>query len=393
MAGNESFFTIRNAQAVLKHGLLGRYAHYFAGRAGKAANNRVAFIDGYAGAGRYEDGTPGSPLLLLDQASRAEKFGRDTVLSFIERDEAMRGKLVETLQEEGLTADCVVSGDASVGIPRLLRQHNDRAILLFIDPFGLGLPRSDLEAALKQSSVSRPLDVLYHFSILSIARMAPAALKAGGRDRNAAYLDAALGTDSWRERILEAKSQGGEQRATDVALKISAEFRDAVASATGMRATAIDVRQRPHHQPIYQLILFTRDPQAPWDYADMAGKACVDWLHHCEATDREQFLAAQEQRGELSLFQPEEPDRNEIDARLAESVIPELKDNLLSLLKTPPQVRLDVESFFGPTLGRARITHARKVLKELNSEGRIDDPGTGDFWKRPISLLDSSTDN
>lgn len=80
MPSSSDFFGQRNAQAVLKHGILTRYAYYFAGRAGSATQGRVAFIDGYAGEGRYEDGNPGSPLLLASQANRALLFGRDVKL-------------------------------------------------------------------------------------------------------------------------------------------------------------------------------------------------------------------------------------------------------------------------------------------------------------------------
>ena len=71
MPSSSEFFEQRSPQAVLKHGVLTRYAYYFAGRAGRATHGRVAFIDGYAGEGRYQDGNPGSPLLLASEASRA----------------------------------------------------------------------------------------------------------------------------------------------------------------------------------------------------------------------------------------------------------------------------------------------------------------------------------
>lgn len=86
MPASTAFFGQRNAQAVLKHGVLARYAYYFAGRAGAATQGRVAFIDGYAGEGRYEDGSPGSPLLLASQATRAKMFGRDVRLAFVYED-------------------------------------------------------------------------------------------------------------------------------------------------------------------------------------------------------------------------------------------------------------------------------------------------------------------
>jgi hypothetical protein len=70
---DRDFFESKNPQAVLKHGLLTRYAHNFAGRAGHATGGRIAFIDGCSGAGRYEDGSPGSPLLLASSAKRARR--------------------------------------------------------------------------------------------------------------------------------------------------------------------------------------------------------------------------------------------------------------------------------------------------------------------------------
>lgn len=59
MTASSKFFGERSAQAVLKHGVLTRLAQYFAGRAGSAAHGNVAFIDCYAGEGRYQDGNPG----------------------------------------------------------------------------------------------------------------------------------------------------------------------------------------------------------------------------------------------------------------------------------------------------------------------------------------------
>src|SRR5215213_3495632 len=108
MPANSDFFGQRSAQAVLKHGVLARYAHYFAGRAGSATRGRVAFIDGYAGEGRYQDGSPGSPLLLASQATRAEMFGRDVKLAFVEQDPARREQLRQSLEENTVMADQVV---------------------------------------------------------------------------------------------------------------------------------------------------------------------------------------------------------------------------------------------------------------------------------------------
>ena len=110
MTASSDFFGQRNPQAVLKHGVLTRYAHYFAGRAGSATGGRVAFVDGYAGEGRYEDGNPGSPLLLASQANRVESLGRDVKLAFVEQDDARRLRLSNTLSENQVVPDQLLGG-------------------------------------------------------------------------------------------------------------------------------------------------------------------------------------------------------------------------------------------------------------------------------------------
>lgn len=63
------FFEERQAAAILKHGILGRYVRTFCSKTGKESpGNRVVYLDGYAGQGAYDDGQPGSPILAAKTA-------------------------------------------------------------------------------------------------------------------------------------------------------------------------------------------------------------------------------------------------------------------------------------------------------------------------------------
>lgn len=54
---------------MLKHAVIDQYATPFASKTGStSAGARVAFIDGYAGPGRYDDGAEGSGAMLLRKA-------------------------------------------------------------------------------------------------------------------------------------------------------------------------------------------------------------------------------------------------------------------------------------------------------------------------------------
>jgi three-Cys-motif partner protein len=382
---DRDFFATRNPQAVLKHGLLGRYAHYFAGRAGFATGGKVAFIDGYSGAGRYEDGSPGSPLLLASSAARAETMRRDVRLAFVEPDASVRSRLMATLQREGITPDIMVEGGLEDVLHQLLDRYQDRAVLLFVDPFGLGLSYAALIGALQRSSSRSPIDVLFHFSILSVARMGRAAALGKGARTNAALLDRALGPVDWRSAFADAHD--GDGKATRVASELAGEFGRAVAAECGVQSLSIPVRKRPHHLPAFALTLFTRDPvgKALWDFADMAGSAHVDWLLRCESDDYEAYVS--EQKHQLTLFQVrEQPTEAAVEALVAGRTASYLPKHLAELIRERGTLvpQDDPAAVFGGLLGAARERHVRSALAQLVADGTLAGKTSGQFRNQPF---------
>jgi len=384
LPANSEFFGQRSPQAVLKHGVLVRYAYYFAGRAGAATGGRVAFIDGYAGAGRYDDGTPGSPLLLASQAERARLLGRDIVLAFVEPDRPRREKLRQSLAEQGIDADQLLGEPFEDVAETLLERYRNRAVLMFIDPFGLAVPRSTLEAVLQRSSAGTPVDVLYHFSLSTVARMGAAATADGAHaERNADHLSQALGSVGWEEAFEAVEAPGAP---TSAALDVAQRFGASVRAATDVRSTAIEVRQRPDQLPKYLLMLFSRNDRAHWDFADQAGSAYVDWLHHCDRADYEANLRRNEDEGRLPLPPEPAPDREDLEERLGRHAEHYLIGHLADIVRgTGAVCPIDqLEEVYGAMLGRARATHVRAAFKRLHAEGRTDDDATGEFWWRTI---------
>jgi three-Cys-motif partner protein len=384
MPASSDFFGQRNPQAVLKHGVLTRYAHYFAGRAGSATGGRVAFVDGYAGEGRYEDGNPGSPLLLASQANRVESLGRDVKLAFVEQDDARRLRLNETLQENKVVPDQLLGGSFEEVVDTLLNRYKDRAVLLFIDPFGLAVDRSTLERVLGRSSKKQPIDVLYHFSLQTVARMG----RAGIMDdplavRSSSQLDAALGAIDWRTPFEGAVRSG---QPTSAAMEVARIFGESITSAVPMKRTAVPVRQRPDQLPKYLLMLFSNDEKAHWDFADVASKAHVDWLHHCDTADYEANVKRAEHHGVQQLFKDEAPRPEDVAKQLEEEANQYFPPHLLALLAEHGSVRPVemIEDVYGKMLGRARTTHIRAALRALHASGRIEDDGSREFWMRTL---------
>ncbi len=274
MSANTQFFGQQSPQAVLKHGILGRYAQYFAGPAATATDGRVAFIDGYAGEGRYEDGTEGSPLLIASKQKPLEAIGRTAKLIFIELNDERRAKLETSLANANVTLDRIIGGDIEAVIDDILAEYSDHAILLFVDPFGLAFKRSTLERILNLSKQGRPIDVLFHFS-LSVKRLATAALSTSpGAPKLAMRVDAALGDVDWRSKFHPGANTGA---ATQAALEIATAFGQAITQSTKVSNISIPIRARPGQDPLYLMMMFSRYPGALWTFADIASTAHADW--------------------------------------------------------------------------------------------------------------------
>jgi three-Cys-motif partner protein len=384
MTASGDFFERRNPQAVLKHGILTRYAYYFAGRAGTATGNRVAFIDGYAGEGRYEDGNPGSPLLLASQAQQLEKLQREVKLACVEANDDRRTKLTRSLADAGVSADAIIAEPFERSVHPLLDRYANHAVFLFVDPFGLGLSGRTLISVLKRRTRGQPVDVLYHFSALTVARMGRAGLTASHAANNAPQLDEAFGELDWRS---EFELVGDERSATAAAVRVAGQFTlDVCAAVADMRATIIEVRERPHHQPKYLLVLFSSDPKAHWDFADQASKAHADWLHHCSMGDFQANMAELESRGFMQLFPDAAPTERDVEDRLGAEAASYFESHLSTVFESKGSLRpIDhIGEIYGRLLGRAGVPHLRRAMKRLHKDGKIDDDCSRDFWLRTI---------
>jgi len=169
----------------------------------------VVFLDGYAGQGRYDDGTPGSPLLFV-RAARANPQRAVTGI-FVERDPQRFASLCRVLDRadpDGSVSRIVREGDLGALLPELLPTAGGAALFAFLDPFGTALDLGQLRAGLLRRPGRAPTEVLLHFSVLTIARMGGilnASHSRGGLSiperKTVARADAFLGGDWWHSEF------------------------------------------------------------------------------------------------------------------------------------------------------------------------------------------------
>lgn len=379
MTANDAFFTRKQAAAVLKHGVLSRYPTVFASMAGWG-EAEVVLYDGYAGPGRYEDGSEGSPLLLVETAQRVEKF-RKVRLLFSEEDLDTHTELSRTLSEaagEGVQWDADY-GSVEEWAPINVRIAGEAPMLTFLDPFGVGLSYRVLTEDLLGRPPHLKTEVLLNINVESVRRI-------GGLLRREAStgfelktakaisrVDDFLGDDWWREEFSRVHDTSS---AANAAQHVVDEFCRRVHAATGFDAFQVPIRRRPGHQPLFILTLFYRHDIAPWKFNDAASMANMEWRQACLEADLERELL--NVPVEASLFGDEEENRQLMrDAKLAaweeqESLLEKgwvqaIAQNIEWMLMESAFVNLgpSIARVYGNTLGLAREAYVRKAWDHL----------------------------
>jgi three-Cys-motif partner protein len=203
------FFRKRKAPAAFKHAILSRYPVLFASKLGSTStDNRVIFLDGYAGRGRYaEDGEPGSPLLLARGADRFAQ-SRQILGFFVERDPGNAAVLTQVMAEtETAMSYEVISGSLDEHLDHVLNRCGDAPLFAFLDPFGTALDYDSLrdKLLLRSDGIT---EVLLHFTATGVARMGGILRSARGRsltsieERQVKRVDKFLGGSWWRESFV-----------------------------------------------------------------------------------------------------------------------------------------------------------------------------------------------
>jgi three-Cys-motif partner protein len=354
---DEAFFRARKAAAVLKHGVLSRYVLPFATKVGSTSEgHRVVVLDGYAGEGRYDDRTPGSPIFFAE-AARKIAPRRTLELIFVEQKRGRYEKLQRVLSEEASdVAYEVWHGTVDEHLDVALARAAGVPLFAFLDPCGVGLPFTDIS----QRIFGRPdhqyapaTEVLLNFSAEAVRRIGGRLKEeedAPGRGATLARMDSACGGDWWRDVYRAADSP---ERAS---AQIAARFASRLREATGAGSWVIGVRNAEHHQPKYALVFLTRHPDGLYLYGNAMSTSQREWRRAVVPfgsllDDDEAFDLAEQQ--------------------MADQWVDEIAGNIERLLGTSPSFRVNAKyaEVMGSTLGRARETHIRSALKRLQSAG------------------------
>jgi three-Cys-motif partner protein len=388
---DDPFFVTKKAAAVLKHGILKSYLTPFVSKVGSTSTGkRVGLLDGYAGPGRYKDGTPGSPALLAETARSTASY-RSVECHFVEENRKNYHRLVHFLELEGhgLKAQ-PYHGRVEEHLPAICERTRDIPLFAYLDPFGFGIPFGEVVKLLGRNPHGPPTEVLLNFTANGIRRVGgllrPDRVMTARDEKNLLNADRACGDTWWRDLVIASNFEWD----TAVEAVVTAYMKHVCASA-GVRGFMLDVKNQAHHKPVYYLIFFTRHTDGSWLFNEAVSKGQEAWREHLAPPPPEVEPDV--------LFQVvRELTFEEREQRLADGWVKRIQANLEALLTENAQVHVgrQMSAVYEGVLGEAREMHVREAVKGLvkagkavatswNSSGEPTDGGKGEVQKMTVS--------
>lgn len=330
-----------------KHQILGRYLDGWYPIL-SSWNGRILFLDGFAGRGRYNDGSEGSPLIalrhLLDHSHFPRMRNREFVFYFVEADKDNAASLFHEVEEfknahapwpsnvEVFIANETFDQSASALIGHLREQKRNLApTFAFVDPFGYsGLPMELLADLLSYPHT----ELFVNFMVGHVQRFIH-------RDGQENAMRSLFGLDV--HEILE-----GYDGQADRVKHLSSVYESQLKRLVGFEYVQSFAMKNNTGNVGYYLFHGTRHPSGVKLMKDAMWK--IDPGSGAVFSDR---LAGQD-----VLFTPE-PD------------LRPLQDDFLSVFAGRQSVAVDELEWHAILQTPYRETHVRPILRKLEAEGRI----------------------
>jgi three-Cys-motif partner protein len=358
---------------VLKHEVLHQYVEPYAGMAGSTnPEGRVVLLDGYAGEGRYADGSPGSPLLALETAKSLLPT-RVLECVFVEKERRSFVSLQAVVGEykaQGVKCEAI-HGRVEDHLDAVVQQATGVPLFMFLDPCGLAPPYGRLVAAVTGSRAGTypPTEVLLNFSDKAVRHIG-GQLRPECDDRSGvAALDSACGGDWWQAMYTSSVNAGDVEAGVQA---VVAGFADRFGRDTHSEVVTAAVRLKPEHKPLYHLVFATRSNHGLWVFRDALAKAQKEWRAAQYDEEPDDPEEAGVLFGTADLLAA-------LEDRLRQEATAAIRANLLRLLDRHAEFRLldEVRDVFGPWYGIARETWVRQAIKDLHRDGLTSSTGIG----------------
>lgn len=239
----------------------------------------IAIIDCFAGAGRFEDGSDGSPWIISKRLLEAQSRGVEVLGVFIEKHKTLHRILEANMKECGVP-NKILFGDFHKHIDYITKISDSHTIFLYLDPIRpKDLAFFDLSSVYDKIGSGSSVETLVNFMSTSVARAAAAAIKGTesnkGAERTIATINEIMGTKAWQGRINDdpsATARNAKQLSSIYRINLKKWF---------SYTLAFPLKESySHKSPKYHLIFGSRYPDA------------IDLMNNGMVRARRDFLGA-----------------------------------------------------------------------------------------------------
>lgn len=286
----------------------------------------VVIVDCFAGAGRFNDGTDGSPRIIANAVKAWADKGKNVKALFVEEKKTLFCQLQENVREFGPLCQLVhgTFEDSVAEIGKLAQTHT---LFVYIDPYGLKpLKFSLLSSIYRHLSAGASVEVLMNFNSPSLVRNGRAALGLTQKDvpedeykwlddfedvekrtMSPEEIDEIAGGDYWRSIVSSERSFSEMEQlcVSEYMAQMSRYFRGVCCYPIKEKYT--------HRIPKYRLLFGSRHPDAMLLINDAV----------CNA--RDQFL--RKERVDGWLIDQRQEDEKHDPARLREAILKVIGDS------------------------------------------------------------------
>ncbi|MEV3938676.1 three-Cys-motif partner protein TcmP [Glycomyces sp. NPDC049804] len=380
---SENFHRTKKSAAVLKHAIIDQYATPFASKTGSTSRDRrVAFIDGYAGAGRYDSGEEGSAAMLLNKAKQMAG-SRRVECYFVEGDRKTAKKLRQVVTAEGKGVACTVeNGDISRHLPTLLESVRDIPLFVYLDPCGLIIPLNEVAHIFERPGGAGAPATEVLINLTAHLRRLAGKLTSDiptdkSREASLKRMDGVFGGDWWRA-VWSDKCPGPMKRAPEKAKTAAEEavvagYAERLREFEGVGTWTIGVRPRADLKPVYYLVFATRHSDGLPLFGESASLGLKAWRKHQAGAAAENTASGADGSWETSWKAEEKAlDHQWIDT-LAERITHELEEG------KPFRIMDRAETVLGGLAGVVRDLHLRAAIKKVRAAGRTSTDPKGRF--------------
>lgn len=199
----DTFFEGKRPWSIIKDQIIGTYIKPFTRKVAQR-KRPILIIDAFAGPGVFEDGTPGSPLIIC---SAVAGVAAPWHAIFINRSKRHHEQLSAIIHEHKWSSNALpLLGDTTNALHERVEQLTNETVFLYLDPFGLkGCNFQTIARYLQRSRVGHSVEILINMSMPTLHRLAAVeAVMKGKRDNPQIEalnrtLSNALGGRWWQE--------------------------------------------------------------------------------------------------------------------------------------------------------------------------------------------------